>query len=390
MGTLLLLALYGLLSLLLAGITARLSRRLPLAAGLVLTLLPLAFTAGGLLPGKVLAPTVSLAGNPPWCHPDLVQPIREGSTPVNPLLMDPLSQMEPWREASRRDLLFNPAASSGAALLGNGQAAGLFPLELLARLLPPVRATTFLQAARLLVGVWGMFLLLRSLALPVLPSLLGSAAFLGSSFFQVWRLHTLTYVVALTPWILFALRDLVRKPSARGALRLAVVGALGALAGHPETLLQSVFLGGLVTLPLGFRRGQAWGRTMRWGGVAAVLAGLLAAPSLLPFLENLRVSYEWQHRQAALHQSVEAPLPESLERLVPALDFLALGDPQAGTWTGPENLAEVGGSSLALAALALIPAAFAGRRHRRAALGWLILGLVGLLVAAHFPWISRP
>ncbi|MCB1033584.1 MAG: YfhO family protein, partial [Acidobacteria bacterium] len=50
----------------------------------------------------------------------------------------------------------------------------------------------------------------------------------------------------------------------------------------------------------------------------------------------------------------------------------------------------VGGSSLALAALALIPAAFAGRRHRRAALGWLILGLVGLLVAAHFPWISRP
>ncbi len=391
MGTVLLLLLYGVLSLALAGAVGLWSRRRPsLVASTVLTLLPLTFTAAGLLPGKVLGPTVALAGIPPWSHPDLVEQIEKESTPANPLLVDPLSQMEPWREASRHDLLFNPAASAGAALLGNGQAAGLFPLEVLARLLPPVRATTFLQVARLLLAAWGMFLFCRSLAQPEIASLLAVTAFLGSSFVQIWRLHTLSYVVALAPWILVVLVALVRRPSAGRAVLLAVLGALGVFAGHPETLLQVLVFGGLVVLPICFRRPRRTGKVVLWACVAAILSGLLAAPALLVFLENLQVSYEWKQRQMAAHQSVEAPLPEALERLSPALDFLALGDPRAGTWVGPENLAEVGGGSLALVALALIPAAFTWRRTRRRALGWLCLGLAGLLVGAHMPWISIP
>ena len=132
------------------------------AAVLVLSLLPLAFTARGFLPATTLAPTGLLAGVPPWAQPERVAAI-EAEAPANPLLLDPLSQFLPWREAARHDLLFNPAQGSGAALLANGQSAVLYPTEVLARRLPAFRAATFSQAARLLVAAWGMFLLARAL-----------------------------------------------------------------------------------------------------------------------------------------------------------------------------------------------------------------------------------
>ncbi len=390
MGTLLLLALFVGTSFALAAAVWGLGRRPSASAFAVLTLLPLTFTVAGLAPDSVLAPTTSLAGVPPWCHPDLASRMREGASPANPLLVDPLSQMEPWREAARRDLLFNPAASSGAALLGNGQSAGLFPLELLGRALPPVRATTFLQAAKLLLAAWGLFLLLRRLAVPESGALVGAAVFVGSAFLELWRLHTLTYVAALCPWIVVALLDLVRRPCGRGASVLAVTGALGVFAGHPETLLQVMVLACLVSLPCWWTRRRVAGSAFRWGETAALLSFLLAAPALLPFVENLLVSHEWGERQAGRHQDVELPLAEAVERAWPALDLLALGNPFDGTFRGPENLAEIGGAGVALAALALVPAAFSRRRYRRMAALWLLVGLLGWLASIHLPWVSRP
>lgn len=363
---------------------------------LVLTLLPLAFTLGGLQKDKVLAPTRALSTVAPWTHPDLVALIAEGSSETNPLLLDPLSQMEPWRQAGRQDLLFNPAASSGSALLGNGQSATLFPLEIAARWLPPVRATAYLQMARLLLAAWGMFLLARFVGVGEGPAVLAAFTFTGSAFLQIWRLHTLTYVVALTPWILFALLRLIRQPTASRAALLALTGALGVYAGHPETLFQSLLFGGLISIPWllhkcpEIRSQQYWKSVLRWGEVAALLSVLLAAPALFPFLENLKVSAEWERRQSSPHQEVEISLEEAALRTWPALDLMALGNPLEETWIGPDNLAEVGGASVALAALALIPAALVRRRLRGQALIWLSVGALGLLVSAHYPVISWP
>ena len=154
MALILLWLLYGALALGLAALAGWLGRPWggrgflpPLLVVLVLTLLPLTFTVRGFLPGTTLAPTPMLEGVPPWAEPGRVEMMRE-DTPPNPLLLDPLSQFIPWREAARRDLLFNPAQGAGAALLANGQSAVLYPTEVLARLLTPFRATTFSQAAK--------------------------------------------------------------------------------------------------------------------------------------------------------------------------------------------------------------------------------------------------
>lgn len=413
MATLLLTALYLLTSAVLAALVAWLHRRPSGPAALVLTLLPLAFTASGWLPGKVLAPTASLAGVPPWTHPDLTGPILEASGTPNPLLADPLSQMEPWRFAARQDLLFNPSANAGGALLANGQSAPLFPLEVVARMLPPVRATVYVQAARLLLAAWGLFLLLRWLAVSELAALLGAAVYAGSGFLQLWRLHPHASVAALAPWILWALLRLARRPEPCRAALLGVLGALGVFAGHPETLAQILLLGllllGTVTLasPEGRRNLP---KILLQGGLAALLAALLAAPALLPFVENLLVSAEWQHRQET-DPLGSLPWSEAAERLAPAVDLLYFGHPleapslgglaedsssSLGTWRGPENLAELGGGATSLAALALAALALAAAlRSKSRASGvaspilWLALGTLGLAVSVHTPGLTE-
>ena len=381
----------------------------------VLTLLPLAFTAPGFLPGRALTPTPLLAGVTPWADPDLVARVEASSQPANPLLFDAVTQMIPWRRAARDGLLFNPAEGGGAALLGNGQSALLFPTEALARLLPPFRAVTYSQAARLLVAAWGMFLLARALAASEAAALLASAAFLGSGFLQLWRLHPHSLVAATAPWIVLAALALARRPGPWTAVALAAAGAAGFLGGHPETLLHALIFAAAVALPAAGasiasiaaarraeRRRVAAARRLLWGAVAAVLALLLAAPALLPFVDNLLVSTEWRENRAERRHEIEVSPADSVTRLAPAATLLALGDPRDGTWEGPENLAEVGGGAMGsvalfLAALAFFPAAAGaggpggvGRTRRRLALLLLGIGLVGLLVGAHVPWISKP
>jgi hypothetical protein len=376
----------------------------------VLTLLPLAFTASGFLPGKALTPTPLLAGVAPWADPALTAQVAAGSQPVNPLLLDPVSQMIPWRRAARDGLLFNPAEGGGAALLGNGQSALLFPTEALARLLTPFRAVTYSQAARLLIAVWGMFLLARALAASETAALIAAAAFAGAGFLELWRLHPHSLVAATAPWIVLAALAVGRRPGPRSAVALAAAGAVGFAGGHPETLLHVLLFTAVLAAPAavvaarrasrradaGAGLGRPLAHRLLWGGVAGLLALALAAPALLPFLGNLRVSSEWRHGRAERRLQTETSVSDAVERLAPPAALLALGDPRDDTWRGPENLAELGGGAmgsvaLLLAALAFFaPAGAVGRARRRRALLLLVLGLLGLLVAAHVPWLSKP
>lgn len=396
MGAILLAALYLATSLALAAWVRSLKVRISLLSFLLLTLLPLAFTAGGFWKEKVVAPTVTLAGVAPWASPPLEELILENSSPHNPLLLDPLVQMEPWRRAARANLLFNPAQGAGAALLANGQSAVLFPLELAARLLSPVRGATYLQAARLLLAVWGLFLLARRLGLSEISAVLAASVYLGGGFLQLWRGHPHSYVAALAPWIVFAALEITRRPNARAAVLLAVLGALAVFAGHPETLLHVVILAALVALPSLIARCRRGGlafarRFLGWTTLAALLSLALAAPALLPFLENLQVSAEWELRQDRhLPPVIELPLAGSITRLAPAASLRLLGDPFEGSWRGPENLAELGGGSVGAAALVLLPLALLSARRRKHALGWWLVGLLGLLVGAHLLLLSKP
>lgn len=362
---------------------------------LILALLPLAFTASGFLPGRALTPTSTLAGVTPWSDYELMAKIAATSEPPNPILLDPLTTMIPWSRAARDGWLFNPTQGGGAALLGNGQSAVLFPTEMLSRLLPPFRAVTWSQAARLLLAVWGMFLLARVFGVSELGALVAAATFVGSGFLQMGRLHPLSMVAAMAPWVVLAAIVLVRRPGPRPAVGLAVAGAVSFFGGHPETLLHVLVFTALLVIPLGLKAARERGllpRQLLWGTVAAGLSFLLAAPVLLPFVDNLRFAEEWQSNRNERRRAIEILLPDSLDRLATAVALLAHGDPREGSWNGPENLIEVGGGAVGSVALLLAALAFASPNpeRRRLALLLLAIGLLGLLVGSHVPWVSKP
>lgn len=391
--------------------------RLSRLATALLLFLPLAFTGSGFLPGKVLAPTNTLTRVAPWKDPELVTRVEKGSTAPNLLLVDPVAQFLPWRQAARSDLLFNPSQGSGAALLANGQSALLFPTEIAARWLSPLRAVAYSQAARLLVAAFGLFLLVRSLGGSGGAALAGAAVFVGSGYLQLWRLHPHSLTAAMVPWVVWAAIQLARsggaqRPGLRAGVALAVTGALGLAAGHPETLLHGVVL---AAVPAGVVIARRWrSEGVRRGllhpvvrGVcAALLAGMLAAPVLLPFLENLVVSAEWQRRGEIGGFPPEAPWDVATAQLSFAVTPWAYGDPRRlgadGVPPGPNNAAELGGGAVGAAALLLVVAAFVRGADRRTEVSgssaepwsphpalWLGLGLVGVLVGAQVPGISR-
>ena len=364
-------------------------------AALVLALLPLVFTGQGFLPRRTLAPSLVLAGVPPWVDPRLNAEVLRGASPPNPLMLDPATQIVPWDRAARDGLLFNPAQGAGAALLGNGQSAVLFPTDALARLLPPFRAVTYRQAARLLIAAWGMFVLVRLLGCCDRAGVAAAAAFVGAGFLQLWRLHPHANVAATAPWMVAAAVVLLRRPGPRAASLLGAAGAIGLFGGHPETLLH-VALFAMVAAPVLARveRGgleastPTWRSRLAWAACSGILAFSFAAPALLPLIENLRYSTEWNASRDERRAHLELPLDQALERLRPAGTVLALGDPRRGTWQGPENLPELGGAALGAPALFLAAMGFAADRRRLWPL--LVLGLIGVLVSAHVPLISTP
>ena len=391
----------------------------------LLTLLPLVFTGEGFLPGKVLAPTNTLTRVAPWKDPELVAWVEEGSTPPNLLLVDPVSQFLPWRHAARDDLLFNPAQGGGAALLANGQSALLFPTEIAARWLTPLRAAAYSQAARLLLAAFGIFLLVRSLGCSSGAALAGAAVFVGSGYLQLWRLHPHSLTAAMVPWVIWAALRLARSGETgstgsagpRAAVALAVTGALGFTAGHPETLLHGLLLAGVPAAAVLMRRGRsgqagfAFLRPILRGVCAALLAALLAAPVLWPFVENLGVSAEWQRRDEIGGFPAEASWDVAARQLAFAVTPWACGDPRRlgadGEPRGPNNAAELGGGAVGAAAWLLIVAAFLRLSARRKASPeaaasrrpphpaspqpgiWLGLGVIGVLVGGQVPGISR-
>lgn len=84
--------------------------------------------------------------------------------------------------------------------------------------------------------------------------------------------------LAVLPWFAAAVVDLAEAPAGRTVVKAALFAALLLLSGIPEFVL----FGAAVAAALVVRRGTAVGRSLGLVGAAALLAGLLAAPQLVP------------------------------------------------------------------------------------------------------------
>jgi hypothetical protein len=229
----------------------------------------------------------------------------------NPLLTDPVIQMQPWLEWNRDQLrrgdlpVWNPYNGAGAPHLGNFVSAVLSPFSLPRYLLPVVPA--LLVAAALKLFVLGLFtyLFLRRVSVSHLGALISATAFMFAAYNIVW----LSWphpgaAVALPAGLYFAEVALQARSGLRARLAWAGYSAavvVSFLAGHPETLFFSwgVVLA-YVPLRLAFSPSLR-GRRLRQAGsfaLAGVLAVGLSAVQLLPFLEYLSHSTSYAEGSA--------------------------------------------------------------------------------------------
>ena len=275
----------------LAGIARLLGRRIPaayLAAFVLLSCLPFpkAFLGGG---------TPLPLDHVPLTHPWL--PLGH-AVPYNPYMNDVVSQILPWTEAVR--LAWKDGAlplsdrwnGCGTPLAANSQSAAFSLFTLLALPLALPTAFLLLGSAKLVIAMAGMWLWVRELAATQRAALFSAVAFGLSLTFSQWLFFPQTAVFCLWPWMLFLLeRGRDRGGRVRSVVALGIVFAIGALAGHPESMAVGVLFAAFWIAGRWLARdSKDAGAILARLGIAGLAAAGVTAFLLVPSLLAIRAS----------------------------------------------------------------------------------------------------
>ena len=185
----------------------------------------------------------------PLTHPWL--PLGR-ALPYNAYLNDVVSQILPWTEAVRvawKDgtlPLLDRWNGCGTPLAANSQSAAFSPFTLLTLPLPLATAFLLLGPLKLLIAMAGMWLWVRELRASESAAFFAAIAYGLSLNFSQWLFFPQTAVFCLWPWMLFLLeRGRDAEGRRRATVALGAVLALGALAGHPESMAVGVLFAAL-------------------------------------------------------------------------------------------------------------------------------------------------
>ncbi len=296
-----------------------LRRPIPRSALLALALPPLLFLWPGFVKGRTPIPAD---------HAFLSVP--SPSAPPTTIWSDDVArQFVPWARAVRlawRQGVWphrNRWNGCGMPLDANGQSAAYSPLTILGLLLPLPAAFTLWAAARLFLALCGTWLWLRELGVRAASAGFGAVAFAFSLAMTAWLLFPQAAVLALAPWILFAI-ERHRDPDvrARAFVLLAALFFLLPLSGHLET---AALVCAFAALWLASRRAlgdreAAAGLPRAVAGAAALALGLSAfslLPQILAILASNRMALTeatfWKpHLSAWPHAPVSPWTPAAL------------------------------------------------------------------------------
>lgn len=231
---------------------------------------------------------------PPWSL------LTHGRHLGNFELNDLATQIVPWAHQVReswRSLhvpLWNARAGTGYPLLANGQSSALSPLRLLALPLSLGHSMTAEAAMKLLIAATFMFLYCRRRGHGEIGSTIAAVGFAFGTTMTVWLHFPLATAACFLPATFYALELLVERLTHGRFVFAACVWTMILLSGHPETAAH-LFLLGLMALVwiVGVERPFAWREAVRFvlvAGGALIVAALLAAPFLAPFIEGLNKS----------------------------------------------------------------------------------------------------
>jgi len=377
-----------LLYLIVAGVTLFAWRRYitPISRGaaIVIVLLPFLFTGKALVTNRVYGGYDILFLSAPFS--DYAKDYGF-TTAHNGFLLDHVLQMVPWQRqvrasfAQHRWPLWNPAMDSGEVLAASMQAAPLNPVNLIALLLPLDLATTFTASMVFFLAALFTFALARELECSEGAALIAAAGYTlcsGMAFFGTWP-HGRSWSVL--PFVLLAVRRVVRNRDLRSAVLLTIAFVLLIVFGHPETMLHVVTIGAIYGIfeLIPIRRESL--RPTLLAISAGIIALLLTAITLMPFIAALPWSFDYRIRQ-------HPPPPATTHEISKAIRATFLPYYGGASWHTPTSewdfgLARVGSVILALALIASVRLL-----RRRDARFFAVLCAIGLVASWKAPPID--
>jgi len=356
----------GVLAILLWAALRRWYDAVPLRIAAVFSLALLILFGPVLFGGKLLVPLDNLRGLTPFHRLPEVEPHG------NLLQGDLILLIQPSLAAVRIELgegrwpLWNRWVGAGMPLLADPQSQALQPIALATLPLPWPRAAGVMATLRVLLALTFSFLWMRRQGLGKGPALAGALAFGLGGFVILWVGWPMANSAALLPAVFYGLVRCRQEGGRRDffLLSLAIFALL--LGGHPETILYAVGL----CLIYDFKRMAP----------ALLLAGAVAAPALLPFVDylprTLRASRD------------SAPQMGSLaEHWLPVVAPNAYGNSRYLEYWGLNNTNEdAAGFPGSVTLLAVLLALWTGRPGRRLPQERLFLAVAVVCLLLLSPW----
>jgi hypothetical protein len=351
------------------------------ALALLILFGPVLFGGGLLLPLDNLRGQVPFQRLPPTApHGNILQgDLIELVTPSLAAVREALSEGR-WP-------LWNRRAGAGMPLLADPQAQVFQPLVLLGYPLPLLRAAGVVAALRVLLALVFGFLWMRRQGLGEAPALAGALAFGLGGFLLLWLGWPMASSAALLPLVLYAVSRCDDPGGRRDALLLMLAAFALLLGGHSETILYALGMAALFLLDrVRLRRpGRRW-ELARRAAVAMAVAGMVAAPVLLPAVEYVSKTMRAARMVRPSPKAVGAPAgTRAAQSYLPLAAPNAFGNSRFVDYWGLTNTNEDAsgfvGTATLLAALLSVWA------RRRFPAERLALGIAGVCLLLMAPWL---
>jgi len=275
----------------------------------ILFLLPLCFCGQALVTGGVYAPVDLIYVAEPFSGMKSLT----GVAHVHGFLSDVVCQMLPWRAAVRNVVmhrtfpLWNPYIYSGDILAATAQPAVYSPFTWIALLLEqPAVSMTYTAVVFYFIAGLTSFLFARDLGCRRETAWFAAAGSMFATNMTVFILWPDGQAFALYPLVLLGTRRVALQPSVRSASLLMIAFSMMIATGHPETLVHTVTIAAPYGLYLLIRERHNFLRSTLFATGAGAIALALSAIQLLPLLEAMPQSMEYQFRHDVWRFSVHS------------------------------------------------------------------------------------